>query len=709
MHRIGEGCSSFPAAFCSAPPTTTSTSRRAAQGRPRPHGRGPLHRHPGRRVRLVHLGARERPLRPRLAAARPRRRPRTRHLGRPRHPDLRRPTVADPPVPRDHRRRRTGERIGWGARQEIDLTHPAFRFHAERIIRKIVARYAVTPPSSASRSTTNPACSSSTTTASSSASSTTSAPVRRRGDPQPRVGPGLLVAPPVHLGRPVDPGWQRPAAVRPRLAGFQARQVTEFIAWQADIVREYADPGHFVTTCISYNRAGRRGRRADRPPRRRHGQRVLRHAGRPATARPHARCHRQDWQTTGAWALYQTADRMYSSRQEPFLVTETNARLHRHPWDNRPAYDGQWRQAAWALRRRGARMIEYWHWHTLHFGAGDLLGRHPAPHRPARPHLRRTRPLGAEFEAGRSARRDARPRTPTSRFLLRRPSKWRCQAHPPLATPDGGPDPGGVRRHLRPPLPRRLRRRPSGPHPPRPPTARPARRPARADAGGGRGPAPRPRRPGVVPRRRLDARPASGLRRGRRPSRPRPAHRLRRPEARARTDRPPARLAGRRRSPPTTSSATSARRSPCRLSRPARSPARGRTAPALGGRPATARAPSSSPPTTTRTSAAGPPPPRTATAAAGHHRRYRPRAAFARALFAWAAPADPWRPSHPSVTSASATARDGRRVRFLHNWSWQPASVPVPRPVRDVLSDTEYAQEVPLGPWDVKVLTDELP
>ena len=33
----------------------------------------------------------------------------------------------------------------WGGRQEIDYTHPAFRFHAERVIRKILGRYAEHP------------------------------------------------------------------------------------------------------------------------------------------------------------------------------------------------------------------------------------------------------------------------------------------------------------------------------------------------------------------------------------------------------------------------------------------------------------------------------------------------------------------------------------------------------------------------------------
>ena len=49
-------------------------------------------------------------------------------------------------------------------------------------------------------------------------------------------------------------------------------------------------------------------------------------------------------------------------------MTETNAISIGEPHSNFPAYDGQWRQAAWALVARGARMVEYWHWHSIHFG-----------------------------------------------------------------------------------------------------------------------------------------------------------------------------------------------------------------------------------------------------------------------------------------------------------------------------------------------------
>ncbi|MGW7595433.1 beta-galactosidase, partial [Streptomyces rubiginosohelvolus] len=129
---------------------------------------------------------------------------------------------------------------------------------------------------------------------------------------------------------------------------------------------------HFVTTCIAYDRpalddqalAGRLDITAGNPY----------YTMQDGLALPDPATGGQGWTTNGTWALYQSADRMFSSRQEPFLVTETDAQSIGHSWHNRPAYDGQWRQAAWALISRGARMIEYWHWHTLHFGTETYWG-----------------------------------------------------------------------------------------------------------------------------------------------------------------------------------------------------------------------------------------------------------------------------------------------------------------------------------------------
>ena len=65
---------------------------------------------------------------------------------------------------------------------------------------------------------------------------------------------------------------------------------------------------------------------------------------------------------------------MYSSKQAPFMVTETNAGSIGFSSMNESPYDGQWRQVAWLLVARGARLIEYWHWNTLSSGAETYWG-----------------------------------------------------------------------------------------------------------------------------------------------------------------------------------------------------------------------------------------------------------------------------------------------------------------------------------------------
>ena len=77
---------------------------------------------------------------------------------------------------------------------------------------------------------------------------------------------------------------------------------------------------------------------------------------------------------SGAWSIIAIGDRMFGSKQAPFLVTETNAQAIEMQWSNEPAWDGKWKQAAWALVSRGATMIEYWHWHTTYAGAETYWG-----------------------------------------------------------------------------------------------------------------------------------------------------------------------------------------------------------------------------------------------------------------------------------------------------------------------------------------------
>jgi beta-galactosidase len=62
-------------------------------------------------------------------------------------------------------------------------------------------------------------------------------------------------------------------------------------------------------------------------------------------------------------------DYFRSVKHKNYLVTETNAQTI--GWNSRmqhPPYPGQLRQDVYANLGSGANMVEYWHWHSIHFG-----------------------------------------------------------------------------------------------------------------------------------------------------------------------------------------------------------------------------------------------------------------------------------------------------------------------------------------------------
>jgi beta-galactosidase len=65
-----------------------------------------------------------------------------------------------------------------------------------------------------------------------------------------------------------------------------------------------------------------------------------------------------------------------------------------------------------------------------------------------------------------------------------------------------------------------------------------------------------------------------------------------------------------------------------------------------------------------------------------------------------------WRDLPDSVTATTGTSADGRRVHIVHNWSWEPASVPAPVDLSDALTGAPVlaGSVLELGAWDVRVL-----
>jgi beta-galactosidase len=621
------------------------------------------------------------------------------------------PTYAVPPwlarlYPEIAGERSTGARIPWGARQEADFTHPGFKFHAERVIRRIAERYAGHPAVIGFQVDNEPGLELFHNHGV--FQRFTDSLRRAYGDVATLNSEWGLVYWSHRLSTWADL-WTPDGNVQPQYdvawRRFQADQTTEFIAWQAAIVREYARPGQFVTTCISYGRPAVDDDQLTDSLDLTSGNPYYRMQD--ALERPnHHRKQRDGFYTTSAWSLFLSADRMFASRQEPFLVTETNATHIGYPWDNRPAYDGQRRQAAWALISRGGTMIEYWHWNTLRFGYetywGGVL---PHSNEPGRT-FTELAALGLELDTAGELVAQLIPDADVA-MLYSTPTKWLMEKFPLLAREDESPDSHSYAGFFNPfyrgaldaGLQIRLvhTRQLTTDHLYDP--AQVVRQyPVLVAAGHY-----------IADDATLDWLVAYAAAGGHLVLGPQTGYADR--EGRARAERQPARIASAAgvwfdefsnlsRDLPVTSAsggglalpheATGTRWIDGLQASGAQELAHYQH-PHFGRWPAV-------------TSAA--------------HERGRityvgtiPNPAFAQAIFEWLAPVTSrptWKNLPASATATSGVGRAGRRIHFLHNWSWTATQAAAPCPLNDVLTGARFdtGDLVPLKPWDVRVLAE---
>jgi beta-galactosidase len=267
-----------------------------------------------------------------------------------------------------------GRSAQFGTRQNIDISHAAYRFHAERVVRQAVGRFASHPGVIGWQ-----------------VDNETGVHVLHNPDVRQRfidhlkrvygtvealnaawgtvhwsltLGDWAEVWPDANNSSPgYDLDWRR----------FQSGLTTEFLAWQSGIVRELARDDQFITHCSVGGHAAIRPAADSRA--------VARVVDIPGVnpyyttqstlqlPDPHDYEQHSQWHPgTGVWAIYLQADMARANPTKGFLVLETNASNAGYPHENYPAWDGQWRQAAYALLARGARGVGYWHWHSCHAG-----------------------------------------------------------------------------------------------------------------------------------------------------------------------------------------------------------------------------------------------------------------------------------------------------------------------------------------------------
>ena len=242
----------------------------------------------------------------------------------------------------------------YGIRQNMDLTHPTYRWYAGRVIRQVASHFADHPAIIGFQvdNETHPNSSNSLSMHADFVDYLKKkfGSVEKLNEVWGLAYWGQLVSGwddfPMREGI-LNPGykleWER----------FQRQTVTDFLEWQAKIVREYARPDQFVT----HNWPGGIRTNAD--------QAKIAKFLDIVAVNPY---HTMQDRLTGEFISF-CGDLTRSQKQSNYLVTETNAQST--GWDSRaqfPPYDGQLRLSAYSHISSGANMVAYWHWHSLHYG-----------------------------------------------------------------------------------------------------------------------------------------------------------------------------------------------------------------------------------------------------------------------------------------------------------------------------------------------------
>ena len=242
----------------------------------------------------------------------------------------------------------------YGPRQNYDFLNPYFRQHAERIIREIVSHFKDHPavigyqidnetfPTGVPTSYMNAAF---------------LERLKRKYKTPDVINKIWGLA---YWGQLVDK-WEdlppRDGILNPgyklEWENFQHDVVTDYLAWQAKIVNEYKRPDQFITTDFSGG--------------------VHTNLDQWAIARSLDIVAENPYFETqdrlNAESIWFSGDLGRSLKGTNYLVTETNAQTI--GWDSRtqyPQYPGQLRLVVYTHLAAGANMVEYWHWHSLHYG-----------------------------------------------------------------------------------------------------------------------------------------------------------------------------------------------------------------------------------------------------------------------------------------------------------------------------------------------------
>ncbi|WP_426342600.1 beta-galactosidase [Pseudoduganella sp. S-14] len=250
-------------------------------------------------------------------------------------------------------RKFNGAQNMYGMRQNMNTDSAAYRFYAERLIRKIVSRYKDNPNVIGWQVDNETG---------SYGAANDDVFVRFQHHLEKKFGTPENLSKAWFLnywGQDLHSWVDLPRPDGAQSTGYKLEwsrwgqmRVTDFLHWQARLVRENASPRQFVT----HDFAG--AMHAD----------VNEEAVSAALDMPAVNIYHwgQREHYNGADQTLQ-ADFTRSLKRNNFLVTETNAQST--DWSSSfqyPPYDGQFREDVYTHLSNGSNMVEYWHWSSIH-------------------------------------------------------------------------------------------------------------------------------------------------------------------------------------------------------------------------------------------------------------------------------------------------------------------------------------------------------
>ena len=246
-----------------------------------------------------------------------------------------------------------GEKAYYGIRQNMDITNPTYLFYSERIIRKMMEHY-VSHPGIIGFQVDNETTSRGVNNYDFQVSFVNHLKKKYKTPQNLNKIWGLN-----YWGMTIDSWEEVPprdgvtnTAYKLEWARFNRKAVADFLIWQSEIVQEYKRDDQFITHCFM--------------PAVQDIDQI--ESGSQMDVMSVNIYHGQQDDLTGNEIAF-GGDYFRSVKNSNYLVTETNAQTI--GWNSKmqqPPYPGQMRQNVYAHIGSGANMVEYWHWHSIHYG-----------------------------------------------------------------------------------------------------------------------------------------------------------------------------------------------------------------------------------------------------------------------------------------------------------------------------------------------------